>query len=74
MRNDTRYFRLRQQVRTYSGVAITITRHRNSFLKVFIDVPSQFWKKTAGLCGSYDGDGTNDLIIPGVSDFVKHYR
>jgi len=68
---ETIYF---WQVHTYSGVLITVQRYRNILLQVFVDVPAQFWKKTAGLCGSYDGDKNNDLILPGVTNIVKHYR
>ncbi|KAK2157252.1 hypothetical protein LSH36_194g00020 [Paralvinella palmiformis] len=61
-------------VHTYSGVLITITRHSNALLEVFVDVPSQFWKETGGLCATYDGDKKNDFSLPGVTDFVKRYR
>ena len=30
-----------------------------------VEIPNTYWNQTCGLCGTYDGDPTNDFTIPG---------
>ena len=30
-----------------------------------VEIPYTYWNKTCGLCGTYDGDPTNDFTTPG---------
>ena len=41
-----------------------------------VEVPYQYWNRTCGLCGNFDGDYMNDFVTPDgslVSYQVQYY-
>ena len=51
-----------QQIRTSSGVMVKVV-HKGRYLNIYIEVPPRIYNNTAGLCGSFDGDASNDFTV-----------
>ena len=53
-----------------SGAVVSIQTyylHPNIFLNLYIDIPSEDYNGTYGLCGTFDSDRRNELVnIDGV--------
>ncbi|KAK2139996.1 hypothetical protein LSH36_1520g00006 [Paralvinella palmiformis] len=63
-------------IRTSSGVTVKVI-HCGHYLNIYIEVPPNLYKNTAGLCGSFDDDKSNDFTIINQSfsesEFKTHY-
>ena len=49
-----------QRLTTSFGLEVTWNGHANVQTKI----ATSYWNSTCGLCGTYDGDPSNDFITP----------
>ena len=55
-----------------SGAKVIATNDRNWHLNVDVYLPSEDYEKTEGLCGTWDGDSTNDFKKRDTNEYVSH--
>ena len=65
------------QINMPSGLRVVfkIQRRANGidFANVYLTIPAIYYKSTAGLCGSYDGNSFNDLTDQNGKQYSKQY-
>jgi len=51
---------------------LTVSYDWNS--RLYITVPSSYYRHLGGLCGNYNGDRKDDLPTPGGEETKKYYK
>ena len=54
------FFFLQQRLKTPFGLVVTWDGKRSAQVQISID----YWNRTCGLCGNFDGDDQNEFVTP----------